>query len=49
MKKSQGVSFTVWLSDIVKAGRFKITDFSKMYDKDMDSSEVIKKVGEQDR
>jgi hypothetical protein len=42
MRKSQGVSFTAWLADVVKVGRFKINDLSKMYDKDMDSSEVNK-------
>lgn len=45
MKKSQGVSFTAWLADVVKVGRFKINDLSKMYDEDIDSSEV-KKVGD---
>jgi hypothetical protein len=48
MRKSQGVSFTAWLADVVKVGRFKINDLSKMYDEDVDSSDV-KKVGELDR
>tara|TARA_R100000005_G_C4896301_1_gene140608 strand:+ start:164 stop:301 length:138 start_codon:yes stop_codon:yes gene_type:complete len=45
MRKSQGVSFTVWLADVVKTGRFKIKDLSKLYDEDVDSSEV-KTVGD---
>lgn len=45
MKKSQGVSFTVWLADVVKVDKFKIKDLSKFYDEDIDSSEV-KMVGD---
>lgn len=44
MKKSQGVSFTVWLSSLPRLDGFKISELSKYYDDDIDSLE-IKKVG----
>jgi len=49
MKRSQGVSFTEWLSVVVKTGKYKFKTLSKMYEEDIHAEEVKNKVGGEDR
>ena len=48
MKKSEGISFTAWLSEVVKTGKYKFTILSKMYEDDIRADEVKNKVGGKD-
>tara|TARA_R100001015_G_C4439463_1_gene33598 strand:+ start:146 stop:307 length:162 start_codon:yes stop_codon:yes gene_type:complete len=45
MRKSQGVSFTEWLSVVVKTGKYNFKTLSKMYEEDIHAEEVKNKVG----
>jgi len=48
MKKSDGISFTAWLSEVVKTGTYRFTALSKMYENDIRAEEVKNKMGDGD-